>query len=292
MGSVGRRLVLWIVIVASIYAIYEVFSDGGEYEAPRRPLPPIDTKAWSNAVPAAPPTGQTPTKPGFDMLVEGDEGKPEDSIGTAFLVAPGTWITAAHVLESCAKSYVRVRDEWRPITGKTLHPVADVAIATTGTPQDPPRIELTERLPVMGQEGFHFGYPHGNPTSVYTRFVGMARIRQGKPGKPVEQGWVWAEQERSPAGSGALGGISGGPQVDRTGAVQGVTILYAERSARLTTTPMSRVKDVLPKDVATVARGGTSIDPKDYGRHGTQVREAAGTVSLVFCSVSGRSRPR
>lgn len=291
MGGFGQRLLIWIVIVAAIYALYALFGDEGEYEAPRRPLLPPDGKAWSNSQPAPLPTGQTPAKPNFEMQVE-EDGKPEDSIGTAFLVAPGTWITAGHVLESCAKSYVRVRDEWRPITGKTLHPVADVAIATTGAPQDPPKIDLTDRLPVMGQEGFHFGYPHGNPTSVYTRFVGMARIRQGKPGKPVEQGWVWAEQERSPPGSGPLGGISGGPQVDRTGAVQGVTILYAERSARLTTTPVSRVRDVLSKDVASVPHGGTTIDPKDYGRHGQHVREAAGTVSLVFCSVSGRSRPR
>ena len=291
MGDFGRRLIIWIVIVGSIYALYEAFDGDGVYEAPRRPLPPSDGRAWFNTEPATPPTGELQTRPNFNMLVE-DDGEPEDSIGTAFLVAPRTWLTAAHVLESCAKAYVRVRDEWRPITSKTLHPVADVAIATTGAPADPPKIELTDRLPVLNQEGFHFGYPHGNPTSVYTRFVGLARIRAGKPGKPVEQGWVWAEQERSPAGSGPLGGISGGPQVDRTGAVHGVTILYAERSARLTTAPVSRAREVLSKDVATVPQGGTTIAPTDYGRHGEHVREAAGTVSLVFCSVSGRTRPR
>ncbi len=290
MGSTLGRLFIWIVIVGAIYAIHSLTSlDQARFEGPRRPLPP-GTEAWSNTRPASPPVGRTPTEPHYEMWIE-ESGQVGDSIGTAFLVAPETWITAGHVLEGCTTAYVRVQGRWRPFTRFAIHPVADVGVATTTTREEAPRIGLTDRLPVLNQEGFHFGYPQGRPTSVYTRFVGMARIRQGRPGTPIEQGWVWAEQERAPSGYGPLGGISGGPQVDRTGAVQGVTVLHSERSARLTTTPVFRVREVLPDGFPTVATGQASIDRADYASQGTRVRDI-GTVSLVFCSISGRTRPR
>jgi serine protease Do len=289
-SSTLQRLLLWLVIVGSIYAIQALFSlDVDRFEEPRRPLPP-GTEAWSSRTPAAPPAGRTPTEPLYEMWVE-ENGEVGDSIGTAFLVGPQTWITAGHVLESCASAYVRIQGRWRPFTRFAIHPVADVAVGTTDAPEKPPQIELTGRLPVLNQEGYHFGYPQGRPTSVYTRFVGMARIRQGRPGTPIEQGWVWAEQERAPSGLGPLGGISGGPQVDRTGAVQGITVLHSERSARLTTTPVFRAREVLPEGFPVVAAGPTSIDRIDYASQGARVRDT-GAVSLVFCSVSGRTRPR
>jgi serine protease Do len=290
MGSPGKRLLLWLVIIGSIYAIQALFSlDIERFEGPRRPLPP-QADAWSSTRPATPPAGRTPTAPTYEMWVQ-ESLRAGDSIGTAFQVAPNTWITAGHVLESCATAYIRIKGRWRPFTRFAIHPVADVAVAATEAADGAPQVALTARLPVLNQEGFHFGYPTGRPTSVYTRFVGMARIRQGRPGTPIEQGWVWAEQERTPPGLGSLGGISGGPQVDRTGAVQGITVLHSERGARLTTTPVFRAREVLPADFPTVTAGGTSIDRLDYAAQGGRVRDS-GAVSLVFCSISGRTRPR
>lgn len=291
MSDTMKRLLIWIAVVVALAIVHSLFGEDAVYEAPRRPLPPVDSHAWSNERPSLPPTGETFAKPNFEFTVEEDKER-GDAIGTAFLVAPHTWMTAAHVLETCAKSYVRIRDQWRPILSWTLHPVADVAVAVERAAEGPPEIHLTDRVPVINQDGFHFGYPSGNPAAVRTKFVGMTRIRQGKPGKPVEQGWVWAEQDRSPPSSGSLGGISGGPQVDRTGAVQGITILQAERTGRLVTAPVSRAREILSKDVSLVGSGGTTIGIDDFGEHGAHVREAAGTVSLVFCSVSGHSRPR
>lgn len=283
------RFALWLTIVGAIWLIQALMPD--VYEFPRRPLPPADGQAWLSAEPGVPPAGRTPTTSTFDLWIEEDVGKPQDSIGTAFLIAPGTWVTAAHVLDSCAKAHVRVRNEWQLLTGKALHPAADVAVATSAALPGIPFIHLTDRLPVLDQDGFHFGYPQGEPGSVHTRLAGLGRIRQGRPGTRIEQGWVWAEQGRT-APHGELGGISGGPQVDRTGAVQGITVAYSERAARLTTTPVSRAREILAKDIVTVEDGGTSIDRKDYGRHGDHVRDVASTVSLVFCAVSSRSRPR
>lgn len=289
MGGFFQRFVLWAAIFFAIALIYEFTPD--TYEFPRRPLPPSDGRAWLSTEAAAPPAGDTPTESIFDLWIESDGAKPEDSLGTAFLIAPGTWVTAAHVLESCRNAHVRVRNEWRLFSGKTLHPAADVAVATSAALPSIPFIQLTDRPPVLDQDGFQFGYPQGEPGSIHTRLIGLARVRQGRPGTRIEQGWVWAEQGRT-GPSGHLGGISGGPQVDRTGAVQSITVASTGRGARLTTAPISRAREILAENIATAADGGTSIDPKDYDRHGDHVRDAAGTVSLVFCAVSSRSRPK
>ncbi|HYC66205.1 MAG TPA: serine protease [Reyranellaceae bacterium] len=291
MNDTVKRLLVWAVIIGVLYGASAIF-DSAEFAQPRRPLPPDEGGgAWLRRTPAAAPQGRTPTDPLFDTIVEELGPVKEDVIGTAFVVAPNLWVTAAHVLEPCTTSYVRIQGRWRRVTEAKAHPAADVAILRTEATERPPTVGMTDRLPVLDQEGFHVGYPQGVPSTVYTRMIGLTRIRAGKPGTPIEQGWVWAELERVPATTGTLGGLSGGPQVDRTGAVQGVTILHSERTARVTTTPMRRIREVVPAEVPPVVAGGSNIGRLDFAQHGEQARQS-GAVSLVFCSASGRTRPR
>lgn len=298
MSDTLKRLLLWLAIVTALYAIAKLV-EVKDLDGPRRPLPPPRPSqpqdppappAWSNATPSRPPVGRTPEQPAFDILVQ-ESAVQGDSIGTGFQVAPQTWVTAKHVMESCTRSYIRVQGKWQEIQSVRMHDLADVAVITSPLPDGAPRVSLTDRLPVMDQDGFHYGFPQGIPSSVYTRFVGMARIRPGRPGTPIVRGWVWAEQERAPSSTGTLGGISGGPQVDRTGAVQGITVLHSERAGRVTTTPVQRAKELLPPQVAYAAAGGTTITPADYAQHGSRVRES-GAVALIFCSLKGKTRPR
>ena len=290
MGSIGR-LLLWAVIVAVLYGA-STFFDADDLSGPRRPLPPPQEGSgpWLPKTPALPPAGRTPSTPSMDLVIEDDARGGGDTIGTAFLVAPNVWVTAAHVVENCATAYVRIQGRWRQVRKADKHGVADVAVLQTDATEAPPVLGVTDRLPVLDQDGFHVGFPQGVPSTVYTRFVGLTRIR-GKPGTPVEQGWVWAERERQPATSGTLGGLSGGPQVDRTGAVQGVTILHAERIGRVTTTPVRRVREILPETVPHVLTGRASIDWRDFAQQGEQAR-AVSAVVQVFCSATGRTRPR
>lgn len=291
MSDTLKRFLLWIAIVAALYAIAKIV-EVEDLDGPRRPLPPpaAQPPPWSNPTPAPPPAGRTPQRPAFDIRVQ-ETTVQGDSIGTAFQVAPRTWLTARHVVDTCKRSFIRVRGKWQEVQSVRMHDVADVAVITSSQPVNVPQIGLTDRPPVMDQEGFHYGFPRGVPSSLYTRFVGMARIRPGRPGTPIVRGWVWAEQARSPSSTGSLGGMSGGPQVDRTGAVQGITVLESERTGRVTTIPSQRAKELLPAQVAFVAAGGTTITPGDYAQHGTQVRDS-GAVVLVFCSFKGNTGPR
>ena len=291
MNDTLKRLLLWIAIVAALYTIAKV-AEVEDLDGPRRPLPPSPAQppAWSNPTPATPPAGRTPEQPTFDISVR-ESAVQGDSIGTAFQVAPRTWVTARHVVETCSRSYIRVQGKWQEVQSVKMHDAADVAVIVSPLHDGASRIGLTDRLPVMDQDGFHYGFPQGIPSSLYTRFVGMARIRPGRPGTPIVRGWVWAEQARSPSSMGSLGGISGGPQVDRTGAVQGITVLHSERAGRVTTTPTQRAKELLPTQVPYVTAGGTTITPRDYAQHGAQVRDS-GAVALVFCSLKGKTWPR
>src|SRR5262249_325084 len=99
------------------------------------------------------------------------------------------------------------------------------------------------------------------------------------------------EQAREPDSTGMLSGMSGGPQLDRTGAVEGVTVAHSARTGKIVTTPVSRVREVVPGTVPHVRIGGGSIHADNYGSIGRGVRDS-GAVSLVFCSSSGFTAPR
>ena len=157
MNDTIKRLLIWAGVVAVLYAA-SMFFEAEDFSGPRRPMPPEEEGgAWLNKPPAEPPAGRTPTVPSMDLTVENSSADGEDVIGTAFLVAPNVWVTAAHVLEECAAGYVRIQGRWRKVSGSKKHPVADVALLTTDAPEKPPTLGITDRPPVMDQDGFHIG---------------------------------------------------------------------------------------------------------------------------------------
>ena len=291
MNDTVKRL-LMLGGFAIFLAVAGAYFEDDDFSGPRRGLPPEEGgSAWLKKAPAEAPTGEVPAAASMDLVVEASSNDGNDTIGTAFLVAPDVWVTAGHVMDHCKAAYVRIGPRWQLVREVGLHATADAAVFRTAAPYTPPVLGITDRLPVLGQDGFHVGFPQEVPSTVYTRFIGQARIRSDKRGRPLEQGMVWAEQDRQPFTEGALGGASGGPQVDRTGAVQGVTILHSERRARVTTTPARRVRELLPEAIPHVETGGASIDPTDFGKNGDQARGTS-AVALVFCSASGRTRPK
>lgn len=273
MSDVLKRLLLWAVIVLALYGASNFF-DAEDFSGPRRPVPPEEGGgAWLKTEPALPPSGRTASEAFMEMTIEESSHDGDDVIGTAFLVAPNVWVTAAHVLEECTTAYVRIQSRWRQAGETAKHPSADVAILKTSARERPPVLGVTDRLPVIDQDGFHVGFPQGVPSTVYSRFIGLTRIRAGRPGTPLEQGWAWVEQDRQPTTTGTLGGLSGGPQVDRTGAVQGVTILHAERTGQIVTTPTRRVCEVVPETVPHAETGGAaSAEPTSRGTASRLVR--------------------
>jgi S1-C subfamily serine protease len=239
--------------------------------------------------------GVAPSLPGYDfiMTVSKDEPRANDGAGSAFaLNATGIWLTAAHVVDDCKAVWVLRDGDWRAATAVRMHPTADIAViraAETG-----PTITLgPPGNPAPGADAFHVGYPQLKPAQVHSRYIGRARIERPQRGMPPEPGHVWVEVARAPDFDGSLGGLSGGPAFDRSGRVVGITILESSRRGRVTTAPVDRVLDLMVK-IGVQAKPGNStarFDPATFQQTGDTVR-AVGTVTHVFCSWQGNTRPR
>jgi S1-C subfamily serine protease len=278
---------IWLITVVALALLVRGF-DLDDSASPRRPLE-ADEGAWLKSEPAQIPDGKPIDSVGFEIDVYSDHVRGHDVGGTAFAVSPDTWVTAAHVVDDCKAAYVRVWGQWRRMEGFVAHASADAAILKSRPAAPPPALGITDRLPVLDQEGFHVGFPDGVPGTVRSKFIGMARLNR-KARRSTEMSWVWAELERSPNPDGPLGGISGGPQVDRTGAVQGITVAATDRRGRIFTTPVAQVREVVPDVVPHASSGAASITALNFGQEGEHAR-TAGSIALVYCSASGRSRP-
>ena len=106
-------------------------------------------------------------------------------------------------------------------TKVTLHRTADVAvIRSSNTDHGRKPFVLAKRGDTAG-EAFHIGFPRGKPGAVHSRYLGQQQVRRQRRSEGSESVLVWAEISRIPNFSGALGGISGGVVIDRTGAIIG-----------------------------------------------------------------------
>ncbi|MAI12046.1 MAG: hypothetical protein CBD27_09895 [Rhodospirillaceae bacterium TMED167] len=192
-------------------------------------------------------------------LIRERRGNPKTTVGSALAIAPnGVWLTARHVVEGCQEVIVQGGlKNGRPAhlrnTKVTLHRAADVAvIRSSPTDHDRTPFVLAARGDTAG-EAFHIGFPRGKPGAVHSRFLGRQQVRRPRRSEGSESVLVWAEMSRIPNFSGALGGISGGVVVDRTGAIIGTNSAGSARRGRLLTSRPETLRDIVRQSGETVA---------------------------------------
>jgi S1-C subfamily serine protease len=226
--------------------------------------------------------------PQINVTVAASSDRATDSRGTAFLVGQDTWVTAGHVVKGCAAVYVKVGSEWRPAANVNVHGSADLAVFRARQNDQTRPLPISSRAPSAGDAAFHVGFAKGEFTSVETRLSAQANVRLASTGG-VSAGWVWSENQ---GGDRRMNGISGGPQLDAYGAVQGVNVSYGNNASglRMTTQPVSDLQGFLP---ANIKHGQASATPVRSAEHAKQLR-ANGSVTSVFCSstTSTRNLPR
>ncbi len=271
------RLPDWLIYAAVVVALLIAAIGRQERtDAPAAPPPPPELEGAALG-PASP----------FDPAVVVEVAdKIEAGAGTAFSIGDtGTWVTARHVVDGCARAAIVVSPGRGVAATVALDPNSETAILTTdgGAPALP--LGLTVGLH-RGERAFHPGFPQGRPGEASSRLIGRENLVVHGRGARTESVLVWAETGRTDGLKGTLGGLSGAPALDAEGRVIGVTIAEAPRRGRIYTT----APELTARTLAASTRGssmsqGAPITAENYGRVADDMRRTL-RVAQVVCLTS------
>lgn len=222
----------------------------------------------------------------LDELVLVQVGEPQNGVGTAFAVnSSGDWLTARHVVEGCAKVTLMVAPgNYVPVANIMVDEDHDLALLSTGRSPFPVSLALQGPLRV-GSEGFAVGFPQGEPGELATRLVARSRLVTRGRRSAEAPILAWAEIGRTEGLRGTIGGISGGPMFDATGAVRGVIVAESPRRGRIYTTAPQSVEAFLTKLGVPLESGpADKFELSGYGAPSDNARRRLQVVK-VTCEV-------
>ncbi len=234
----------------------------------------------------------------FDPIITIEEAAKDANqqfTGTAFSIDKrGLWITARHVTDGCDNLFLlRPNRRAVKVVGVAQHDHADVSILHTEG--GAVALPIDYNAPIFNQEGFHFGFPRGEPGEVYSRLVGRRTIMTTGVRKSKETVHVWAEKIRNPDNDLALGGISGGPILNEQGSVVGVHVAGSVRRGRSFSSMPSKITDLLEQTELDLMEGEgvlasySHLTPERLSDAGRDLRNRL-TVAQIICTVNDKGR--
>ncbi|MFC6198022.1 S1 family peptidase [Ponticaulis profundi] len=264
---------IYLVVLAAV--LYGVFSRSTNTDAP--PAPPVDIEGQGSILPP-------PSVFDQEVMVEVDPSTTA-STGTAFsLGTTGYWLTARHVVDGCTNLALAVGNRSVvPVRDYQVFAQGDLALLRTDGGPDSIEFDLETDLHV-GQYGFHFGYPQGQPGEVTSRLLSRSRLTTRGRYSTSEPVLAWAESGRTRGLIGTLGGISGGPVYNVEGEVIGVTVAESPRRGRIYTTAPASVETFLTSLTQFQPEDGTkrAITLDNYGAEADRLRRNL-TIIPVVC---------
>lgn len=288
----GSGFISFLILII-VVLIGEMSKDGDE------PRPIIADDQPSNPLrPVRPPSELVPDGSGFigpgqetdDVIVIEDDVKRrgQQYTGTAFSIDErGLWITARHVTDQCDQLYL-LRPFRSPlaVTGLSTHSRADVSLLQTEGGYE--ALDVNYTSPEYNQEGFHYGFPRGEPGAVYSRLIGRKTMKTVGRRSYKETVHVWAEQIRIPETDESLGGISGGPILNKNGDVVGIHVAGSIRRGRSFSSLPKNIGDLISRTGVSLQAGDeydldeTSLTSVGFSRIGEALRGDV-TVAQVVC---------
>lgn len=270
--------VLALLIAALTSGIFGEDAADSPQVSQRRP-PPVERPAREpGGDPLPPPSGRDP-------VVEIELGPKQNSSGTAFAVAPGLWMTARHVADGCRRIGILTGPRTVAPGGDVLvHANADLALFRARVRAAPVALGGDDLR--IGQAGYHFGYPRGEPGAVRSQLLGRGTLRESGRYSTRETVLAWAEIERVPDRDEPLSGISGGPVFDAAGRLVGVHVAGSIRRGRSFSSAPESIRALLARGRIEAA-GSTPVaglDARGFAAVGDRLR-AAMVVSRAICVV-------
>lgn len=285
MGRLFNALTYVVAFVAVVYGVGSGLLGDSEPD-PRRP--PVERVVPAPQYPSVPPL-----RGGSRQVVTIDVGEKENSIGTGFSVGPGWWLTARHVVDGCDVVGI-VTGPRRGVRAHRVHLHPDADLALLEIPTERKIFPFATTSLQRNQAGYSVGYPQGQPGAVYATLMGQLRMRSVGRYRIEEPVVAWAEKRRIPNDLPALGGLSGGPMFDVTGAVVGVLVAASDRRGRVMTTAPSSMAALIAAHNVDVQRGGGDVafSGRDLPAIGKRLRGSL-RVAKVVCQLTGpRRRPQ
>ena len=223
----------------------------------------------------------------FDEQVLIQATSPRDGVGTAFAInTDGYWLTARHVVDGCKNVGLFVGNGfYTPAEEVRVDDEFDLALIRTKHSPSPVQLNLESDLRV-GVEGFHVGFPQGQPGEAVARLHSRSNLITSGRRKARESVLTWSELGRTDGLGGSLGGISGGPVYDQDGAVRGVVLAESPRRGRIYTAAPDTIRTFLDEQgidyFGQTARG---FSLRNYGGEADRARRI-GQVVKVACRVT------
>lgn len=267
-----------LAYISALGVVVLVLFSAGTRDANAPPPPPDAVE--DTGVALAPPSR-------YDEQVLIQAARPQDGVGTAFAVSDeGYWLTARHVVDGCRNVGLFVRTgSYLPAEDVIIDPDHDLALIRTAFAPTPVQLNLENDLRV-GIEGFHVGFPQGQPGEAFSRLHSRSNLVTSGRRKNRESVLTWAELGRTRGIGSSLGGISGGPVYDKDGRVRGVVLAESPRRGRIYSASPETIRSFLDAhaiDYSGAPARGFSV--RNYGGEADRARRS-GQVVKVACRVT------